>query len=141
MKTDVQISMLSALCGCFLVTIVHGQEISSDAPQSARPQRQTSVGLEDDVHPLKPAETSSPRDTLRGFMADTQDCFMEWSQNGQIQSATAYQAYSRAVSTLDFSTTPRGNAPSIQTVRLLLLREILDRLEIPEDASVGAAPY
>ena len=134
-----QISIKSALCGCFLVTIACGQETSNDAPRSARAQGETSLALKDDAHPLKSADTSSPRDTLLGFMADVDRLYAEWKEENDIQSAAGYQTYSRARSVLDFTATPDGGSRFIQDQRMLMLREILNRLDIPPDNEIPGA--
>ncbi len=92
------------------------------------------TGEDPDPYPLRPADTSSPRDTLRSFLGNTGAAIDEW-RSGEL-GAAGYRAYDRALETLDFSTTPENDARSVQTRRMLLLREILDRVEIPPDNEV-----
>jgi len=42
-----------------------------------------------------------------------------------------YRAFGRAIATLDLSTTPEGDSWLVRTQRLLFLKEILDRIELP----------
>lgn len=125
-----QIYIRFVLCGCFLVTIAYGQEPSTQT------QDQTSLVLEGDFHPLKPADTTSPRDTLRGFIKDVDQLYAEWKGAGALESARGYQTYSRALSALDFSTTPGSNSRFVQEQRILMLREILNRLDLPPDSQI-----
>ena len=93
----------------------------------------TQAGLEPD--PLRPADTSSPRDTLRSFLADVEVLVGELSQDGEMAPETA-RAYLRAVETLDLSTTPHSDAWDVRTERILKLKEILDRIELPPDSAI-----
>ena len=87
-------------------------------------------------NPLKRADTSSPRDTLQSFLAELDILIDDLQPDGQVTSAAGYRAYQRAISTLDFSTTPNGNARMIMTERLLLLQEILARIELPRNSEI-----
>ena len=135
MHSRLIVDLRSGLSALALVSILalttYGQETTDEMSSTNE-----SVAGASAPHPLQPADTSSPRDTLRGFLTDSRRAFTAWEQSGKLETPAGYQAYSRAISTLDFSTTPRGNAHSIQTLRLLMLRETLDRLEIPEDMEI-----
>ncbi len=78
---------------------------------------------------LRPADTSSPRATLRSFLDNAREAILDWREE-DITEAT-YRMRSRAVETLDLSATPNNASWSEQTKRLLLLKEILDRIELP----------
>jgi len=82
-----------------------------------------------DLHPLRPASTSSPRDTLYSFITNANIASEAWRQ-GPLK-AEGTRAYWRAVETLDFSSTPDGDAVLVRTLRVLLLKELLDRIEVP----------
>ena len=69
--------------------------------------RDTQAGF--DPHPLRPADTSSPRDTLRSFLADVEVLVGGLGRDGELAPATA-RAYLRAVETLDLSATPHSDA-------------------------------
>ncbi|NNE19654.1 MAG: mechanosensitive ion channel [Myxococcales bacterium] len=79
--------------------------------------------------PLRPADTSSPQDTLRSFLLDSQSAFQEFRLTAMTR--RGFEAYRRMVSTLDFSTTPHGDSWIVRTERLLLLKDVLDRVELP----------
>lgn len=82
-----------------------------------------------DLHPLRPANTASPRDTLRSFIRDANELIGDW-RRGEMTS-TSFHAHHRAVETLDLSTTAHGDSSSVQTLRVMLLKEILDRIPLP----------
>jgi MscS family membrane protein len=89
---------------------------------------------ESDPYPLRPADTSSPRDTLRSFLTNAAEVIDGWRRD-DVSTQTA-RAYLRAVQTLDLSTTPHSDARGVRTERLLLLKEILDRIELPPDSEL-----
>ncbi|MCB1855582.1 MAG: mechanosensitive ion channel [Halieaceae bacterium] len=89
-----------------------------------------------DPYPLRPADTSSPRDTLQTFLADSTTALDAW-RLGAVSLASA-RALERALDTLDFSATPYSNSYVVRQQRMLLLREVLDRIAIPpEDVIPG----
>ncbi len=97
--------------------------------------------LETDVefNPLEKADTSSPRDTLRSFLADiriTVESWLQYEKSSDTATATfvsqkAFRALERATSTLDFSNTPNSDARNVIARRILMLLEILGRIELP----------
>jgi MscS family membrane protein len=82
-----------------------------------------------DSNPLRPADTSSPRDTLSNFLSDTSRVIEDFRQNKA--SDSAYRALYRAMQTLDFSTTPQGDSWFVRSRRVALLQELLARIELP----------
>ncbi len=85
-----------------------------------------------DPHPLRPADTSSPRDTLRTFLSDVTTVAEEFLLRGRGRTdETTNLARERAAATLDLSATPDGSFIGVQDERALLLKEILDRIELP----------
>ncbi len=88
-----------------------------------------------DPNPLQPADTSSPRATLRSFLTDT-DFIIRRAMNGVEPNQQAALAFLRAIEALDFRNTPNGNVVAEQTRRIVLLKEILDRIELPDDAEI-----
>ena len=93
-----------------------------------------------DPHPLRPADTSSPRDTLRSFLTNVNEVIKDRRRGPDARSAAGFGAHDRALQTLDLSTTPDGDATVVQTERSLFLKEILDRIELPpEDEIPGDA--
>ena len=88
---------------------------------------------DEDRHPLKPADTSSPRATLKTFMNNTNKLYHTYLQEGYTldNKARIDSLADRAVGTLDLSKLP----PSLARLRGLemaaLLKEVLDHLELP----------
>jgi MscS family membrane protein len=101
----------------------------------------TAVAEAPDSRPLRPAVTSSPRETLRSFLSDAKELIDDW-RRGEM-TAASFRAHHRAVEALDLSTTAHGDSSSVQTLRVILLKEILDRIalpayeQIPGDAEVA----
>ena len=85
---------------------------------------------------LKPADTSSPRDTLRSFLTDIKIVIDAWQRNETTSDQISYRAYERALSTLDFSTTPDSDSRMVMNRQLLLLQEILARIELPPEVEI-----
>lgn len=96
-----------------------------------------------DLNPLHPADTSSPRDTLESFLELSSEIVAIWMSADDI-SDRHHVLFRGLRETMDFSATPYGNSFREQARRILLLREILDRIElppleaIPGDAEVAA---
>ena len=84
--------------------------------------------------PLRPAETSSPRDTLRTFLANVGEVG-ETLRRGELN-AKGVRAYLRAMKTLDLRSTPDSDEWSVRTERILLLKELLDRIELPPESEI-----
>lgn len=93
------------------------------------------TGTNFDPEPLRPADTSSPRATLGSFLTNVIEAIEGWRSDPDL----TVRAYSRATQTLDFSATPDGNSSVVRTQRILFLKEILDRVELPPDAEIPGA--
>ena len=103
----------------FLFFLLVGSRVLS---QDARP----------DPLPLKPAETASPRATLRTFIDDLDFALSNEQRIGtKLRTPRAYFALNRAINALDFSTTPDNGSSQVRIERVLALKEILNRLEAP----------
>ena len=89
---------------------------------------------ETDPYPLRPADTSSPRDTLRSFLENVNPSVDAW-RRGEFD-AERMRAYQRALETLDLSLTPHSDAWWVRTERILLLKEVLDRIELPPESAI-----
>jgi MscS family membrane protein len=87
-----------------------------------------------DAEPLRPADTSSPRDTLNSFLVDINQVIEDFRQNKA--SEKSFQAFRRASQSLDFSTTPEGDSWFIRIRRVALLQELLARVEVPPDKEI-----
>jgi len=83
---------------------------------------------------LRPADTSSPRDTLTSFIADANK-YIEDFRHGQV-GEKSYLAFRRASQALDYSTTADGDSWFIRSLRIALLQEILARIELPAENEV-----
>jgi len=83
---------------------------------------------------LRPPSTLSPRDTLRAFVNDFNESAQAWYR-GEVTD-TSRQAFARAAEMLEFSSTPNGDSFSVQIERVIMLKEILDRVEIPPDNEI-----
>ncbi len=89
-----------------------------------------------DSHPLRPPDTSSPRDTLRSFLTNITQALYFREQALQFPDVRppakeGLRARKRAIETLNLESTPHGDSPYVQDERVLLLKEILDRIELP----------
>ncbi len=116
--TTKALGLLAFFVGLFLV-------IAATAP--------TAIAQDDDSdilrYPLRPADTSSPRDTLRSFLTNFDrmvGVFREQGQTGEI-----YRLHTIVAETLDFSAVAHSDTWTDQTKRMALLKEVLDRLELP----------
>ena len=83
-----------------------------------------------DPKPLLLPDTSSPRDTLQSFLANVNEVYSDWMSGG-FGDKTG-RAFIRAIQTLDFSTTPNSSDWASQAERLIFLKDILDRIDIPQ---------
>ena len=81
------------------------------------------------LDPLRPADTSSPRDTLNSFLTGS-NLYIEDFRRKAANEKT-FRAYRRASQTLDFSTTPGGDTWFVRSQRMALLQELLARIELP----------
>jgi MscS family membrane protein len=84
-----------------------------------------------DPNPLQTADTSSPRATLRSFLNNLGEV-IEDQRRGQFSVKTG-RAFLRAINVLDFSTTPNSDSWLVRTRRVLLLMELLGRIELPPE--------
>ena len=105
----------------------------------------------DDAHPLRPVPTGSPRETLMGFLATTDALYglrtrllNSYADFGRLylnaeekaeQSAMGALA-PRAVADLDTSQISPVLTDIVGAERALLLREVLDRIDIPAAAEI-----
>ncbi len=121
------------IIAAMVVTSVGAQEVSSRLDRS-----QDELPLESDtlINPLKPADTSSPRDTLQSFFTDMDMVLSDFKKNNVISSEAGYRAYERVLSMLDFSLTPYGDSRLTMAGRALLLLEILNRIELPPASDI-----
>ncbi|MEA3275164.1 MAG: mechanosensitive ion channel family protein [Pseudomonadota bacterium] len=91
-------------------------------------------GDDPDPEPLRPPDTSSPRDTLRSFLTNVSK-ISEDRRQGTLGPET-YRAFRRVLDTLDFTTTPEGDSWFVRTLRMSLLQEVLARIELPPENQI-----
>jgi MscS family membrane protein len=128
--------MTILIIAALVVISLGAQEVSSQESTSTGSKDEYSSGQDITENPLKPADNSSPRDTLRSFLTDTNIAIEDQRRRGTMLSQAGYRAYTRALSTLDFSTTPDSDSRMIMNMRILLLHEILARIELPPDSEI-----
>jgi MscS family membrane protein len=87
-----------------------------------------------EAHPLRPADTSSPRDTLRSFISSTNETIQAW-RAGASREAVRNPAR-RVIETFDFSQLPEIGRQGKEFETALLLKEILDRIELPPEEEI-----
>jgi MscS family membrane protein len=115
-----------------VATSASAQEVSS---RLTRPTEDLSFEADTLINPLKPADTSSPRDTLQSFFTDIEIVLIDL-QDKVITTEAGYRAYKRIMSMLDFSLTPNGDSRMTMARRSLLLLEILNRIELPPESDI-----
>jgi len=82
-----------------------------------------------DTDALRPADTSSPRDTLAGFLKDSRRVAEDLIHDRRDEKT--YRAFRRASQALDYSATPDGDTWLVRTRRVALLQELLSRVHLP----------
>lgn len=94
-------------------------------PHATRAENPALKGL----NPHIIADASSPRDTLRSFMTLSREMIETWRANGSRD--RIYILLKGLSETLDYSATEDGARIYVQIRRILLLREVLDRIALP----------
>ena len=87
------------------------------------------LGAIEDPYPLRSADTSSPRDTFRTYLRDITTAVEAW-QNDK-PSADIDRLLLRAADTFDFSEITAVDRSTTIIIKMLLLKEILDRVALP----------
>jgi len=87
------------------------------------------LGAIEDPYPLRSADTSSPRDTLRTYLRDI-DTAMDLWRSGRA-SADINRPLLRAADTIDFGEVLAVDRLAATTIDMILLKELLDRVELP----------
>ncbi|WP_319470565.1 mechanosensitive ion channel family protein [uncultured Pseudodesulfovibrio sp.] len=83
-----------------------------------------------DTSPLEPPDTSSPRGTLESFMEATSDLSAAL-QDDAMDREEIWQHWNRGIRCFNLSEVPPTIVEDVALESVLLLREILDRLELP----------
>ena len=89
----------------------------------------------EDPYPLRSADTSSPRDTFRTYLRDISTAVEAWEDDQP--SAEIDRLLLRAADTFDFSEISDVDRSTTIVIKMLLLKEILDRVALPP---FGAIP-
>ncbi len=107
----------------------------------------------EDLNPLRPVDTSSPRAALQGFIGTMDDMYRNLKDILQEYSASqrlyhtpeerrrlveAFSKPAKAIKVLDLSDIPPVLQDTVAPERVLQLKEILDRVEIPSLESIPA---
>ncbi len=87
-----------------------------------------------DPYPLRPADTSSPRDTLHSFLTNANQAIQLWRSGAPLELIAKRR--NRSVQTLDFSQVVDNHLMVTKTRHVLLLKEILDRIPLPPDDQI-----
>jgi MscS family membrane protein len=93
-----------------------------------------------DPHPLRPADTSSPRATLQSFLDNTNQAYRLFAQKAEKADLSDTMAYRlRAIRCLDSSKIAPTAAEDVADKRAVLLSEIFDRIRLPDSKTVPDA--
>ncbi len=82
-----------------------------------------------DAEPLQPADTSSPRDSLRSFDDGISAAMRAWRDGKPLPEVIGPGR--RALETIDFSQLPERGRFAREIETALLLKEVLDRIKLP----------
>jgi MscS family membrane protein len=96
----------------------------------ASPASMLAQPLEFEAYPLEPPNTSSPRDTLRSFLSNANEAAQRW--RAEDTATLANNPARRAMRCLDLSELPPAVRNELGVEKVLLLKEILDRIELPD---------
>ncbi len=122
------------LASLVFVVVAQSPSVANARDAGVRPNARTPGQAETSNPPIPEAlrreQTSSPRQTLTRFLANSRAAIEDVIDDG-VLSEDGLWHYLRATNALDFSTTPHGGAPNVQSERAVLLREILDRVPLP----------
>jgi len=88
------------------------------------------VAAEEYISPLEPADTSSPRATLKSFKDNFERAFRKYYEL-RIPDVVDRSAQLRTIRTLDVSQLPPAQARRLAMEATLLLNEVLDKVELP----------
>ncbi|MBN9022599.1 MAG: mechanosensitive ion channel, partial [Rhizobiales bacterium] len=115
----------------FLLSLAFGGSSAVSAQADVR-----AVG--DDPFPLRAADTSSPRDTLQTFLRDFRESVEAWRAGKSREEVE--RALARARDTIDFSDVASLGYEARTVIDMSLLREILDRVTLPEFDEIPGDP-
>jgi MscS family membrane protein len=91
-------------------------------------------------HPLRPADTSSPRATLQSFLDNTNQAYRLIARKAEKAESSETMVYRlRAIRCLDSSKIDPTAAEDVTDKRAVLLSEIFDRIGLPDPKSIPDA--
>ena len=88
----------------------------------------------EDPYPLRSADTSSPRDTFRTYVRDINTAVEAWRNDRP--SEEIERLLLRAADTFDFSDITEVDRSTTIVIKMILLKEILDRVALPRFGSI-----
>ncbi len=106
----------------------------------------SSLAAEIDSNPLRPPDTSSPRESLRTFVTNVDSAYLEmrdlltsYFRSGRLylsaderrKQAEIFPSAKKAIRSFDFSGVPPILQMTIPIERVIQLKEVLDRIEVP----------
>ena len=83
------------------------------------------------LSPLAPADTSSPRATLKSFLEGMDEAFRAYSEGRQLTLPRGGVAENRALACLNTSQLPPVRARRLAVETALMLQDVLDRVSLP----------
>ncbi len=123
------IALRQALCVLALVLTLPASQLAAQTSDLG-----AILGAIEDPYPLRSADTSSPRDTFRTYLRDINTAVEAWQSDRP--SAEVKRLLLRAADTFDFSEITGVDRSTTITIKLILLKEILDRVSLPEFADI-----
>ncbi|MGH6916575.1 MAG: mechanosensitive ion channel family protein, partial [Geminicoccaceae bacterium] len=96
----------------------------------ASPTPSLAQAVDFEPYPLEPPNTSSPRDTLRSFLSNTNEAAQRWRTEDNM--TVVNHPARRAMRCLNLSQLPPAIRNALGLEKVLLLKEILDRIELPD---------
>jgi MscS family membrane protein len=88
------------------------------------------LATEEYISPLQPADTTSPRATLKAFRDNFERAFRSYYETG-LREGVDHGARARSFRTLDISKLPPAQARRLAAEAMMLINEVLDKLELP----------
>ena len=125
----IRIAFRRALWGLALVLALPASQLTAQTSDLS-----AILGAIENPYPLRAADTSSPRDTFRTYLRDITTAIDDW-QNDKPPLGVE-RLLLRAADTFDFSEIPDVDRSTTITTKMLLLKEILDRVSLPPFSAI-----
>ena len=111
------------------IAMAHAQSASSGTKPGQQDAAALGPAVVSDGYPLRPAVTSSPRATLRSFNTNMIIAIKAWRSVAPRD--VLVNSYRHVFETFDFSRLPKRERLAKQLETAILMKEILDRIELP----------